>query len=364
MLLAAAVVTVIVIAAAVVAAAVITAQTVDFTVGRAEHGAEAAAALGFCGGRKHIQREADIFKIAAGVTGHSSGGAGFRHAAPQRIDHHIHRAEQFYDGKQADGNIDRHRGTHGSIAVRYGDGITFAAVVVMMVAGVTAAIGESQFRLQGNGLAFCNGEGAAVGIAAAIELVGGGGHVGFCGTKEGHPQIVAVCSGDAADETAVGTAEFQRIVENIFQFQIPAAFLQGIGFLSQDFDTIQLQITDGYISGVAGGNDDIPFTEHIVAAVAVSSCGTSRPQNVAGQAFLDAALVEDLLCDDTGFPCAVAVVVIVITAAVSGGQVKFKSSHKTASLKLFVLLHTMTGAQKRDRFGNPSACILDGLLLY
>ena len=232
----------------------------------------------------------------------------------------------------------------------------------MMVAGVTAAIGESELCLQGNGLAFCNGEGAAVGIAAAIELVGSSGHVGFRGTKEGHPQIIAVCGGDAADETAVGTAEFQRIVENIFQFQIPAAFLQGIGFLSQDFDTIQLQITDGYISGVAGGNDDIPFTEHIVAAVTVSSCGTGGPQNVAGQAFLDAALVEDLLCDDTGFPCAVAVVVI--TAAVSGGQVKFKSSHKTASLKLFVLLHTMIGAQKRDRFGSPSACILDGLLLY
>ena len=189
---------VVVVAAAVIAAA---AQTVDFTVGRAENRAEAAAALRFCGGREHIQREADIFKITAGVTGHSGGGAGFRHAAAQRIDHHIHCAEQFYDSKQADGNIDCHRGTHGSVAVGYRDGITFAAIVVMMVTRVAAGR-EAQFRLQGNGLAFCNGEGAAVGIAAAIELVGGGGHVGFRGTKERYPQVIAVCGRNAADETA------------------------------------------------------------------------------------------------------------------------------------------------------------------
>ena len=113
----------VVISAAVIAAA---AQTVDLAVGRAEHGAEAAAAFRFCGGGEHIQREADIFKIAAGVTGHSGGGAGFRHAAAQRTHYHIHRAEQLYDGEQADGNIDRHRGTHGSVAVGNGDGVAFA----------------------------------------------------------------------------------------------------------------------------------------------------------------------------------------------------------------------------------------------
>ena len=173
----------VVISAAVIAAA---AQTVDLAVGRAEHGAEAAAAFRFCGGGEHIQREADIFKIAAGVTGHSGGGAGFRHAAAQRTHHHIHRAEQFHDGEQADGNIDRHRGTHGSVAIGNGDGVAFAAAVVMVVAGVTAAVAaaairETQFRLQGNGLAFRNGEGAPVGIAAAVVQVGGGGHVGFRG---------------------------------------------------------------------------------------------------------------------------------------------------------------------------------------
>ena len=86
--------------------------------------------------------------------------------------------------------------------------------------------------------------------------------------------MISVCSGDTADKASIGTAEFQYIIEYIFQFQIPAAFLQRIGFLSQDFDVIQYQITDGNISSIAGRNNDVTFTEHIVAAVTVASCGT------------------------------------------------------------------------------------------
>ena len=156
------------------------AQTVDLAVGRAEDGAKAAAALRFCGRRKHIQREADIFEVSAGVPGNSGIGAGFRHTSAQRIDYHIHSAEQFYDGEQTDGNIDCHRGTHGCIAVRNGNGVTFTAVVVMVMAGVAAVAGIPQICLQGNGLTFCNGEGAAAGIAAAVVQISSGGNVSFC----------------------------------------------------------------------------------------------------------------------------------------------------------------------------------------
>ena len=308
------------------------AQTVDLTVGRAEDGAKAAAALRFCGRRKHIQREADIFEVSAGVPGNSGIGAGFRHTSAQRIDYHIHSA----DGEQTDGNIDCHRGTHGCIAVRNGNGVTFTAVVVMVMAGVAAVAGIPQVCLQGNGLTFCNGEGAAAGIAAAVVQISSGGNVSFCRAEQSYPQVVAVGGRDAANETSIGSPEFQRIVEHIFQFQIPAAFLQRIGFFAQNFDMIQFQIAYSHISGVARGDDDVPFTEHIVAAVAVASCSASRTKNVRSQAFLDAALVKDLLGDDTGFSSIRGTAVVIVVVAVSCGQVKFKSSHKTASLKLFV----------------------------
>ena len=57
----------------------------------------------------------------------------------------------------------------------------------------------------------------------------------------------------------------------------------------------------GYIGGVAGRNDDITLAEHIVAAGGFAPCGTGGAQNTAAQAFLDAALVENLLHNDTGF---------------------------------------------------------------
>ena len=315
------------------------AQTVDLAVGRTEDGAKAAAALRFCGRRKHIQREADIFEVSAGVPGNSGIGAGFRHTSAQRIDYHIHGAEQFYDGEQTDGNIDCHRGTHGCIAVRNGNGVTFTAVVVMVMAGVAAVAGIPQICLQGNGLTFCNGEGAAAGIAAAVVQISSGGNVSFCRAEQSYPQVVAVCGRDAADKAAIGPAEFQCIVEHIFQFQIPAAFLQRVGSFSENFNMIQFQIGYGDVSSIAGGHDDITLTEHIVTAVAISSGSTGRPQDIRGQAFLDAALIEDFLGNDTGFPLTTGVaVMIVAVVTVSCLQIKFKSSHKTASLKLLVFI--------------------------
>lgn len=165
-------------------------------VGIAEDRAEAAAGAGLCGRGKHIQREADIFEIAAGVIVCGCGGAGFRHAAAQRMDHHIHRTEQLHDGEQADGHIDCHRGTQGCIAAAEG---TAAVAAVMRTAGVAAAVWIAQLCCQSNGLAFRYHEGAAVGIAAG-ELVGGGGHIGFRGAKQGHPQVIHIGGMDVTDE--------------------------------------------------------------------------------------------------------------------------------------------------------------------
>ena len=199
-----------------------------------------------------------------------------------------------------------------------------------MVVMTVAITGITQIGLESNGFAFSNGKGTAVGIAAAVIQVGGGGNIGFIRTKQGHPQVITVSSGDAADEAAVSSAEFQCIVENIFQFQIPAAILQRIRFLSQNFDVSQFQITDGNVSGIAGRDNNISFTQHIVAAVSICICSASRAQHVGSQAFLDAALVKDFLGNDTGFAAAAGMMI----AAVSCGKVKFKSSHKTASLKV------------------------------
>ena len=175
-------ITTIVVAVAIVMISVAaTAQTIDLAVRGTENRAKAAAGFWFCGRGEHIQREPDMFEVSAGVTGHSSVRTGFRHTSSQRIDYHIDSTEQLYDGEQTDGNVNRNRRTHGCIAIGYSDGITFAAIVVMVVAGVTATIRIAQICLQGNGFAFCNGERAAVGIAAAVVQIGGSGDIGFCG---------------------------------------------------------------------------------------------------------------------------------------------------------------------------------------
>ena len=175
-------ITTIVVAVAIVMISVAaTAQTIDLAVRGTENRAKAAAGFWFCGRGEHIQREPDMFEVSAGVTGHSSVRTGFRHTSAQRLNNHIDGTEQFYDGEQTDGNVNRNRRTHGCIAIGYSDGITFAAIVVMVVAGVTATIRIAQICLQGNRLAFRNSEGTAVGIAAAVIQVGGGGNICFCG---------------------------------------------------------------------------------------------------------------------------------------------------------------------------------------
>ena len=117
----------------------------------------------------------------------------------------IDSAEQFYDGEQPDGNIDCHGCADGCISAREGDGVAFAVAVVVMVAGVAAGR-EAQFSLQSHGLAFCNGEGSSVGIAAAVIQVSGGGDIGFCGAEQSHPQVITVGGRNTADETAVCSA--------------------------------------------------------------------------------------------------------------------------------------------------------------
>ena len=146
-LLSAAAVASVIVAATVVIASVIfvasATQTVDLTIGRTIHRAEAAAALRFCGRGEHIQRELDVFEVAAGVTGNSSIGTGFRHTSAHGIDYHIDGTEQFYNGKQTDGYINSNGRTHGCISIGNSDGIAFAAVMMMAVAGIATVAGAT-----------------------------------------------------------------------------------------------------------------------------------------------------------------------------------------------------------------------------
>ena len=58
-----------------------------------------------------------MFKVTAGVTGDRCRSAGFRHTSAQRVDYHIDSAEQFYNGKQSDADIDCYGSAHGGISV-------------------------------------------------------------------------------------------------------------------------------------------------------------------------------------------------------------------------------------------------------
>lgn len=93
-------------AAAIFAAAGIPTAAIVLAVGRTEDGAEAAAGTRLCGGRKQIQREADVFKAGTGIAVGCLRGAAFRHTSAQGMHQHIYGAEQLYDGEQADGDID------------------------------------------------------------------------------------------------------------------------------------------------------------------------------------------------------------------------------------------------------------------
>lgn len=298
-------------AAAISAVAVMIAAEGVRAIRGAENGPEAAAGFRLSRRGEHIQREADGFKVCTGVCCCGEGGAAFGHTSAQRVDYHIDCAEQFYNGKQSDRNIDSNRCTQCHITAA-------AAAVAITATGIAGTAGRiPQLCLQSDGFAFGNHKRSAAGVTTAVVQIGYGRDICFGGAKQRHPQIIHICGIDCTDETAVCTAEFQYIFKYIFQFQIPAAFLQRVRAFPQDFDAAQFQIPNGYISGVTGGNNNIALAQHIVAIGHSASCGTGRTQNVACQAFLDAALVEDFLCDDAGFSAAVIAVAACIAQTVS-----------------------------------------------
>lgn len=148
-------------------------------VRRTEDGSEAAAGFRLRRGGEDIQREADIFKARTRIGRICKGSAAFRQASAQRIYDHIHRAIEFYDGEKPDGHIHGNGCAKGGIAGCGGGaaaGITAAGIAAAGAAGRIA-----QLCRQRNRLALCNGKRPAVGIAAAKELIGYGGHVGFGG---------------------------------------------------------------------------------------------------------------------------------------------------------------------------------------
>ena len=165
----------------VVAVGLATAGLVYLAVGRTVCGAEAAAALRFCGRREHIHREADALEVTTGIAGGAGGAIVFRHTSAQRIYQHIYCAEQLYNSEQSDTYIDCHRSTHCGIplasaaaAVVWPTGITAG---ITRMAGMTARI--AQLCLKGNGFAFCNNKWTAIRIAAAVVQVGGSGYIRF-----------------------------------------------------------------------------------------------------------------------------------------------------------------------------------------
>ena len=93
------------------------------------------------------------------------------------MNHNIDCAEQLYDGKQPDGNIDRNGCAEGGISVCL-RGFTAAGIAgVAGVAGVAGIAGrEAQLCIERNRLALCKNEGASLGESIHI-LIGYGGNV-------------------------------------------------------------------------------------------------------------------------------------------------------------------------------------------
>jgi len=277
----------------------------DNTVRGTENRAKATAGLRCSGGRKHIHRETDIFEIRARVARAANSRAAFRQASAKGIYHHVYGAVQFHDAEQTKRDIDSHRRAHCRIATATAAAIIIAAAVAATAAATAtvarAACGVSQVSRQRDCFAFCYNERPAVGVAAAVVEVSRCCNLGFCGAKQRYTHIVCVRSIDAANRAAICALEFQHIFENVFQFQIPAAFLEGIGFLPQDVDAFQLQIMDADISGVAGGHDDVALAKHFVAVGYGVFRSARGSENFSSQTFLDTALVEDFLRNDAGF---------------------------------------------------------------
>ena len=296
--------TVTAVACAAAVAVCCTCYITDNAVRGTENRAKATAGLRCSGGRKHIHRETDIFKIRAGVARAANSCAAFRQASAKGIYHHVYGAVQFYDAEQTKRDIDSHRRAHCRIAAATATAAAIIAAAVAATAAATvagAACGVSQVGRQRDCLAFCHNERSAVGVAAAVEKVGRCCNFGFCGAKQRHAHVVCVRSVDAANRAAICTLEFQHIFENVFQFQVPAAFLEGIGFLPQNVDAFQFQVVNADISGVAGGHDDVALAKHFVAVGYGVFRSARGSENVSSQTFLDTALVKDFLRNDAGF---------------------------------------------------------------
>ena len=182
-----------------------------------------------------------------------------------------------------------------------------------------------------------------MGIAAAVKQIGHAGDIGFCGTKQCYFQCVGTGSICAANGAAVCSAEFQCVIKHIPQFQIPAAFAEGVGAFAQNINPAQFRVVHSNSCRIDRGDDDVAVTHHVIAAVHAAANTSGGTQNVGTQTFLDSALIENFLCDDAGFVLSV----VAVAAAASCGDIrivfKFKSSHKTASFGCcdWILLYTM-----------------------
>lgn len=298
----------------------------DNAVRGTENRAKATAGLRCSGGGEHIHRETDIFEIRARVARTANSCAAFWQASAKGIYHHVYGAVQFHDAEQTKRDIDSHRRAHCRVAAA---AATAAAIIIAAAVTATAAAtvagaacGVSQVSRQRDCFAFCHNERPAVGVAATVVEVSCCCNFGFCGAKQRYAHIVCVRSVDAANRAAICALEFQHIFENVFQFQIPAAFLEGIGFLPQYVDAFQFQVVNADISGVAGGHDNVAFTKHFVAVGYGVFRSARGSENVSSQTFLNTALVKDFLSDDAGFtlrcifPADTAAVTTAVCAAV------------------------------------------------
>lgn len=139
-----------------------------------ENCAEATAGAGLSDRGEQIQGEADILEALAGIAVCCICRATLRHASAKRMNHNIDCAEQLYDGKQPDGNIDRNGCAEGGISVCLRG---FTATGIAGVAGVAGIAGrEAQLCIERNRLALCKNEGASLGESIHI-LIGYGGNV-------------------------------------------------------------------------------------------------------------------------------------------------------------------------------------------
>lgn len=334
---------------------------------------ETAAGAGLCRRREQIQRERYPVEVAARIYISICGNAArFGYAVAKAVYQHIYGTEQFDDGKQTQCDINGNGCAHGCVAIVtaavaastvVGTAAAASAIIASAVIAAVAAASTArvfQFCCQTNGFPFCCYERTAMGIAAAVKQIGYCGDVGFCGTKQCYFQCVGAGSICAADGAAVSSAEFQRVVKHIPQFQIPAAFPESVGAFAQNVDSAQFRIVHGNSCCIDRGNDDVAIAHHVVAAIHAAANASGRTQNVRTQTFLDSALVKDFLCDDAGFVLVVAAVAATASCSDFCIVFKFKSSHKTASFGYcdWILLYTMWLCEM-GAFNRNKKCVVE-----